>query len=137
MPVRQAVKAFTRPALIRTVAMTVVMMALMTQCAPDPEPGADFGHADPCPYTRPVNDAGDEADLAAGRACFDATVAEGTPVTWDLEVFTVEGDPVYYRVEWDGEGYTVHYDARADTFGGGTGTSACATLAAGAFPSCP
>ncbi len=104
----------------------------LTQCAPS----VDFGHADPCPYTRMTNSEGDAAALSRGRGCFDAAVAEGTPITWDLEVFTVEGDPVFYRVEWDGERYAVHYDASADTYGGGRGTEVCRDLASDEFPTC-
>ncbi len=117
----------------RSCVALLVALPVLTQC----RPAVDFGHADPCPYTRLTNSADDEANLSEGRACFDRTVAEGTPITWDLEAFTVEGDPVFYRVEWQDDTYSIFFDASADTYGGGSGTDKCAALASGEFPACP
>ena len=66
-----------------------------------------------------MNEPNDADQLSEGRACFDRTVASGTPITWDLEVFTVEGDPIFHRVEWDGTQYSILIDSRADEFGRG------------------
>ena len=86
-----------------------------------------------------MNEPNDADELSKGRACFDRTVAAGTPITWDLEVFTVEGDPIYYRAEWDESGYSILLDARADEFGRQDEilTYECAELTPGDIPSCP
>jgi len=82
-----------------------------------------------CPSLVLTYDADDEARARAGTACFLDAVDAGTPLVWDVDVPTVEGDPIYHRFHFTGDDVLIVRDDRADTFGnGGVRAQRCATV---------
>ncbi|MFT7648184.1 MAG: hypothetical protein ACI8Y4_002935 [Candidatus Poriferisodalaceae bacterium] len=55
--------------------------------------------------------------LAEGVDCFLAEYEAGRPTVWDVVTLTVEGDPIPYRLDYNGETATITTDTRADEFG--------------------
>lgn len=89
---------------------------------------------DQCVSPTLTNSADDGDLLSAAIDCFFAEYDADTPVVLDVSVPTVEGDPIYHRYLYDGEGVTIVIDNRADTFGSGAVIAErCETLAAGDF----
>lgn len=84
----------------------------------DQSDGVVFGSEDnQCPSTTLHNEIDDDRILAAAVNCFFAEYDAGRPVVWDLDIPTVEGDPIYYRFDFDGDTVTIIADNRLDTFG--------------------
>lgn len=82
-----------------------------------------------CGVTVLTNDIGDEALLRKGVGCLLEAVDARRPVVWDLLAPTVEGDPILYRFEGDGERVTIITDDTRDEFGGsGVIADTCATV---------
>jgi hypothetical protein len=82
-----------------------------------------------CGVTVLTNDIGDDALLREGVDCLLEAVDARQPVVWDLLVPTVEGDPILYRFEGDGEQVMIITDDTRDEFGGsGVIADTCATV---------
>ncbi|MEL7157222.1 MAG: DUF4362 domain-containing protein, partial [Actinomycetota bacterium] len=101
----------------------------------DPDAGGVlvFGEDDDaCASISLRNEVDDERIRTEGVACVRDLYERGRPFTWDTEVYTVEGDPIYDRYVFDGESVTIIGDDRRDAFGrSGVSRMRCATLAFG------
>lgn len=90
----------------------------LSACAAN-EPGEPiFATADTtCESAVLTNDDGDEQALATAVDCLFREIEAGSPVTVDLNIASVEGDPIYHRYAYDGETVLIVEDNRADEFG--------------------
>ncbi len=78
------------------------------------------GNDEQCASTVLNNEESDQANLKAGAECFIAELEAGTPVIWDLNQATVEGDPIFTRHIFDGDAVWLLNDDRADEYGSGS-----------------
>ena len=86
----------------------------------DPPQPLVFGEVDGgCGVTVLANDVGDELLLREGVDCLIERFDNKESVAWDLLVPTVEGDPILFRYEGDGEQITIIEDTTRDAFGSG------------------
>lgn len=75
---------------------------------------------DRCTSAMLRNELDDEQVLDTALDCFFAEYDAGIPVTIDIAVPTVEGDPILHRYRFDGEFVLIVIDSRADEFGNGS-----------------
>ncbi len=112
----------------------LVVALFATACGTDGEPADPpapvFGDTPgPCGVTVLTNDTGDEAALRTAVTCALAQLDAREAFMWDLLVPTVEGDPVLYRFESDGERVTIVTDNTRDEFGSRTvSVQVCETI---------
>ncbi len=66
-----------------------------------------------------TNDNGDDELLETAIECLFTELDAGNPVTVDMSIPTVEGDPIFHRYEFDGTDVLTIVDNRLDEFGEG------------------
>lgn len=81
---------------------------------------ATFGDSDGvCPNPTLTNDDGDEEALAAAVDCLLEEIEAKRAVIVDMNIPTTEGDPTFYRFDFDGDTVLIVEDNRLDEFGSG------------------
>lgn len=90
-------------------------------------PSSQFGDSAPfasndeqCASASLGNEPDDDEVLSEALDCLFAEYDAGNPVTIDIAVATVEGDPIFHRYRYDGDTVLIVEDSRADEFGAGS-----------------
>jgi len=82
---------------------------------------APFGsNDDQCASANLRNEADDQQVLDVAIECLRAEYEAGRPVTLDVDIPTVEGDPIFWRYHITEEFILIVDDSRSDEYGQGT-----------------
>jgi hypothetical protein len=105
--------------------MTTMLGVLFAACGSVPP--SQFGDSAPfasnddqCASASLGNEPDDDIVLGRALDCLFTEYDAGNPVTIDIAVATVEGDPIFHRYRYDGETVLIVEDSRADEFGTGS-----------------